>query len=301
MSLTSSATNLPNGWIGSAVVTAQTGKQVAVVFNIFVGPHGMNTLNAFPAEVAGTSWAVPQFTSKLANGYSTSVNVQNISGSTILSGAVDLICKVKPGGSPATQTFHNTAEIPNNASFSFSPYANAAYPNNWEGSCTLTAPGNVVTFVQQRQPGLTDNHASFESFNTSTTNTKIVAPIVYKRLTNGYAASPIIQNISSTATAYLKLTYTRAAEISVGSAVYTKNVTILPGEQLNENLRLAAYPQNLDGGATMPDGWQGSLVVETQLGHTGVPIIGFVAWTNWTNSLAGDNWLSAQAITLPEP
>ena len=298
-----SATNLPNGWIGSAVVTAQTGKQVAVVFNIFVGDHGMNTLNAFPAEIAGATWAVPQFTSKLANGYSTSINVQNISGSEIAINGVTLACKVKPGGSPATQTFYNTAVIPNNASFSFNPYGNAAYPNNWEGACTLTAPGDVVTFVQQRQPALVgnNNHASFEAFNTSSTNSKIVAPIVYKRLANGYAASPIIQNISTTSTAYVTLTYTRAAENSVGDAVYTKNVTILPGEQLNENLRLTAHPQNLDGGKTMPDGWQGSLVVTTQAAHTAVPIIAFVAWTNWTNSFAGDNWLSSQAITLSEP
>ncbi len=82
-----SASNLADGWIGSAVVTAQSGKQIAVVVNIFFGADSMQTFNAFPDELKGTSWAVPQFASRLpSNNFNTPVSVQNVSGSTMVTG-----------------------------------------------------------------------------------------------------------------------------------------------------------------------------------------------------------------------
>lgn len=287
---------LPDGWIGSAIVTAQSGKQVAVVFNSFSGADGLFTVNGFPVESVGTDWAVPQFDSKLPNGLNIGVVVQNVSGADIAVNAMSLVCQ--PGaGYSGSYTFHNTTAVPDKGSFSFNPYSNPAYPDGWEGSCMLNAPGNVVPFIQLRRPGVTSDISAYEAFNGAITNPKVVIPLVIKRLANGYCAGSVIQNINATQTAYLHLTYTRSVEVSVGNAVYTKDITLAPGAMLNDNLRLANFPQGLDGGASMPDGWQGSLVISTQSGHTDVPVVAYVVITS-LGTPAGDNWMAYQAFNV---
>jgi hypothetical protein len=287
---------LPDEWIGSAVVTAQASKQVAVVFNTFTGTDGLATVNGFPVESVGTTWAIPQFDSKLTNGLNIGIVVQNVSGADIAAHAMTLACK--PGtGSTGDFNTDNTTLLPDKGSYSFNPYGNAAYPPNWEGSCLLTAPANVVPYVQLRRPGVTSDISSYEAFNGGTTNTKVVIPLVIKRLSNGYCAGSVIQNISTTDTAFLHLTYNRSAESTVGDLTYTKDVTLLPGAMLNDNLRLANYPTGLDGGKSMPDGWQGSLVITTQAGHTAVPVVAYVIITS-LGSPPGDNWMAYQAFNV---
>ncbi len=161
-----SASNLADGWIGSAVVTAQSGKQIAVVVNIFFGADSMQTFNAFPDESKGTSWAVPQFASRLlSNNFNTPVSVQNVSGSTMLTGTIQMSC-VAATGYVGVVNVSNPASVPTSASYGFNPVTNLAILGNWQGACTVTAPGDVVTYVQLRKPGVSSDFAAHEAFRT---------------------------------------------------------------------------------------------------------------------------------------
>jgi hypothetical protein len=290
-----SASNLPDGWIGSAVVTAQTGKQIAVVVNIFFGADSLQTYNAFPDEIKGTSWAVPQFASRLTgNNFNTPVSVQNVSGSTMDTGTIQMSC-VAAAGFSGTVDVSNPTPVQNSASYGFNPVTNLAITTNWQGACTVTAPGDVVTYVQLRKPGVSPDFAAHEAFRTDSTNSKVVIPLVAKRLTNGFSTAQIIMNLSSSDTAYVHLKYTRGSESSVGQAVYEMDTTILPRKNLIINTRLAGEP----AGLTMPDGWQGTLVVTTTSGHSAVPLVGYVQLTNIL-PLAGDNYMAHNAFSVPE-
>jgi hypothetical protein len=291
-----SAANLPDGWLGSAVITAQTGNQIAVVVNIFFGADSLQTYNAFPDESKGSSWAVPQFASRLtSNNFNTPVSVQNVSGGTMSAGTIQMNC-IAAAGFSGTVSASNPADVPDSASYAFNPVTNLAINTNWQGACIVTAPGNVVTYVQLRKPGVNADFAAHEAFRTDSTNTTVVIPLVAKRLGNGFASAQIIMNLSSTDTAFVHLKYTRGAESSVGQAVYEMDTTILPRKNLIINTRLSSEPAGLS--PAMPDGWQGTLVVTTTSGHTAVPMVGYVQLTN-INALPGDNYMAHNAFSVP--
>jgi hypothetical protein len=74
----STETNLPDNWIGSAVVTALDSRKVTVVSNFFQGPDILQTFNAFPQEEIGPEWIVPIFFSRLENGMSTVITARRL-------------------------------------------------------------------------------------------------------------------------------------------------------------------------------------------------------------------------------
>jgi hypothetical protein len=287
-----SASNLPDGWYGSAVVTADGGKKIAVVVSVFAGANSMQTYKAFASETAYTSWAVPQFTSKLNNGMSMPVAVQNISGSEMAIGSIQLNC-VPTTGFTGTISMSNPVAVAANASYAFNPVGNAAYPNHWSGSCIVTAPGNVVTYVQIRYPGVNDNFSAWEAFPTNSTKTTVVVPLMSKYQPNGFATAAIIQNLDTVNPAQVRLTYTRAATCTVGEASYVVDVTIPAGGNQIENLR------SLAGGPTgMPAGWYGTLLITAQPSTTARPLAGYVQLTNYLNP-AGDTAMAVDAMLLP--
>jgi hypothetical protein len=291
------SSNLQDAWIGSATVTAQSGKQIAVVANVFAGADGMQTTNAFPVESIGTTWAVPQFASKLTNGFSTTINLQNVTSTEIATGTITLECNPEPGsGSVGTVSKVNLSKVPGNAAYAFNPIDVAqGFPSNWQGACIVNAPQNIVVFNQLRRPGVTGDISAYECFLTSSTNSLVVVPLVAKRLTNGFASGITIMNLDTVNTAYVTVTFTRSPESSVGSLTYTKDYTIGPRLNQQINMRLPAQPDGLG----MPDNWQGSAVVKTTSGHVAVPLIAYVQLTN-IQTLPGDNWMSHQAFILPE-
>lgn len=288
-----SVSNLPDGWYGSAVVTGQSGKMIGVVVNIFAGANSLQTFNAFPSESAGTSWSVPQFTSKLANGLSTPVTVQNVSGGEIAIGGIDLDC-LPASGYTGEIHLSNPAAVPANASYAFNPVGNAAFPNAWSGSCFVSSTANAVTYVQMRKPGFTEEFAAYEAFHGNGTDTTVIVPLASKRQANGFATVITIQNLDTSNAAMVTLTYTRAATCTVGDASYTVNKTIPAGSNLYQNLRLSADPEV----PAMPDTWYGSLKVTTQSGQTARPIVGYVQLTNYLGS-AGDTFMAHDAMLLP--
>jgi len=309
-------TNLPEPWIGSAVVTAANSGNIAVVTNSFSGPDGLQTFNAFPAESIGPNWMVPLFFSRLNNGLSTVVTVQNISGAQIPAGGITLSC-IKdaltfPVG-PATITVGLPSVLNVNESYSFNPVADAAnFPNShWGGSCQIDAgSSDVVAIVQMRitSGSAAGAAASYEAIPMNgSTNRTLVVPLVAKRLANGFASVVTIQNMNPNQPANdVELTYMPsfiAAECPVAICDKSGNGTVGAEDAVTIFLDLPAggsLQQNhrIGGGAgavpELPDGWQGSLVAVSSI----QPIHGFVQLTNYLFG-DGDRLMAHNAFSLP--
>jgi hypothetical protein len=285
-------TNLSSPWAGSGVVTAQGGGTVAVVGNFFTGPNAMQTYNAFASTNVSTVWLVPLFTSRLGNGLSTPITIQNISGAAIAAGGLSVTCNRNSATAPTTLTFSNTAAVDNNKTFIVNPVTNLTIPASWQGSCKITSSANTVAFVQMRYSGGTGNPsdaAAYEAVNGNGTNTKVVVPLVAKRLGNGFATAVTIQNLSATTPATVTLTYTHATN----PALNMSTTTVIPaGTSLVQNQRLAGFSV---GATVMPEKWQGSLTVAST---NGVALDGFVQLT-YVNSTSGDTFMAHNAFTLP--
>jgi len=285
--------NLPEGWYGSAVVSTGSSAQIAVVVNLFAGAHMLQTYNAFTAESLGTTWFVPLFTSRLANGLSTPISIQNLSGGTLATGSVQLDCTPDPGSGGSSFSKNNTTSIDNNRSYYFNPVVDMSIPANWYGSCRITSSGgNIVAFVQMRKIG-TDEAGAYEAINANGTNKKAFFPLVAKRLGNGFATAVTIQNLSTSAQATVTLTYTPSPEyVAAGGnpAVLSTTTTIDANKSLIQNQRLSNFSV---GGTLMPDGWYGTLTVTSNQ-----PVDGFVQLTN-INPQSGDTFMAHNAFTQP--
>ncbi|MEM2001787.1 MAG: hypothetical protein QXT77_03935 [Candidatus Methanomethylicaceae archaeon] len=285
-----SPNNVPDGWYGSAVVrTTTTGGAIAVVSNFFTG-DAMQTFNAFSSASPTTRWFVPLFTSRLANGLSTPVAVQNLSGNTIPIGGVSLRCTPDPslsGYTPFTKT--NTTAIGNTAAYYFNPVVDTSIPQGFYGSCVVEASANIVAFVQMRFV-TTGEAAAYEAFPAGSTDTKVFIPLVAQRLANGFATAVTIQNLSNE-TATFNLTYTRSPDCTVGPETYSPSPqTVGPYASLIQNHRT--------GVSGLVDGWFGTLTV-----HSDKPIAAFVQLTflrNINPNLpGGDNYMAHNAFTQP--
>lgn len=285
-----SASNVPDGWYGSAVVrTTTAGGAIAVVSNFFTG-DAMQTFNAFSSTSPATKWFIPLFTSRLANSLNTPVAVQNLSGATIPIGGVSLSCIPDPGLSgytPFTKT--NTIAIDNNAAYYFNPVVDMSIPAGFYGSCVVSASANVVAFVQMRFIA-TGEAAAYEAFPAGSTDTKVFVPLVAQRLANGFATAVTIQNLSDE-TATFNLTYQRSPDCTVGPATYSPpSQTIPPYASLIQNHRV--------GVSGLVDGWFGTLTVQSDK-----PVAAFVQLTFLRtinpNLPNGDNFMAHNAFTQP--
>lgn len=287
---TESASNVPDGWYGSAVVrTTTAGGAIAVVSNFFTG-DAMQTFNAFSSTSPTTEWFIPLFTSRLANSLSTPVAVQNLSGSQIPAGGVSLVCTPDPalsGYTPFTKT--NTSAIGNTAAYYFNPVTDMSIPAGFYGSCVVNASANVVAFVQMRFVA-TGEAAAYEAFPAGSTATKVFVPLVAQRLANGFATAVTIQNLSNE-TATFNLTYQRSPDCTVGPATYSPPPqTVGPYASLIQNHRT--------GVSGLTDGWFGTLTVQSNK-----PVGAFVQLTflrSINPSLpGGDNYMAHNAFTQP--
>ena len=295
---------LAPGYFGAAVVSAGSGGQIVVVSNFFTGDDGLQTFNAFPASSVGTKWLIPLFISRIGNGLNSPVAIQNLSGADMAVGSVTLSCIGDPlynGGSSGPFSKTNATVVANNAAFYFNPVADATLPTNWVGACSVTAPGNVVSFVQLRTVGGTGNPgnaAAHEAINASGTNKRVFVPLVAKRLANGFATAVTIQNLSA-GTATVNLTYKPSADfVAAGGSAADIPVgpyTIAAGGSLIQNHR---NPGNGGSGTNihnLPDAWFGTLVVTSDQ-----PIDGFVQLTNvGVPSPAGDTFMAHNVFTQP--
>ncbi len=292
----STEANLPNNWFGSAVVRAtSTGGAVAVVTNLFMGTDLLQTYNGFAASQAATKWMNPSFFSRLTNGLSTVMTVQNLSTSDWSVGAVTANCVRTQGGGPASFSTSNTTVVRRNAPYNFNPVTDMSIPGNWVGACTVTTPGSAVLIVQMRYVGAPyPEGAAFNALNANGTSKKCSVPLIAKRLPNGFATVFTVQNLSTTSAANVTFQYkVNTAESAPG----TTNVTVGPytipaGASLQHNHRL---PGNGGSGSlvhNLPDGWVGSVVVTS----SNQPIDCYAQLTYYTNK-SGDTFMAHNGFT----
>lgn len=282
-----SATNVADGWYGSAVVGG--GGQISVISNLFAGADQLQTFNGFMSTQLGSTWFIPLFTSRLTNALSTPVSVQNLSGSSIGVGGISMTC-TKDAASSGSASFlvSNTTAVGNNESYFFNPVTDSVnLPTNWFGSCSVSAPGNVAVFVQMRQPGVTVAAAAYEAINASGTNKTVLVPLVAKTLSNGFATPVTIQNLGASATT-VNITYTPSAACS-GCATFSETgVTIQGNSSLIRNFRLSGTVSG------MPNGWYGTMRVVSSTNA----IDGFVQLTT-VGATSGDTLMAHGVFTLP--
>jgi hypothetical protein len=274
-------------WYGSATITS-TGSDVAVVTNFFMGAHGMQTYMGFPT--GSSAWYAPLFTSRLANGLSTPISVQNVSGGSIPIGALQLHCTASAGSpAPSTIDVANTTLVGDKASYHFSPLADTVnFPAGWFGICTVSSGAYAtVAYVQMRFIG-TDNVAAYEAIPAGGTDTTAYVPLVAQRLANGFATAVTAMNLGGSS-ASVTLEYVPNAACG-GCLPYSFSTTIPVGVNLIQNHRLGG-DMNGDAVRDLPDGWYGTLKITCTNGQ---PINGFVQLTNVLVS-SGDTF---QAHTL---
>jgi hypothetical protein len=298
--LADNAVGLPANWFGSAVVRATTaGGEVTAVSNFFLGPDTMQTFNGFTNT--GTRWSVPLFTSRLQNGLSSPITVQNLSGGTIPANAVTVNCVPNAASVVTTPiSMSNLQAIGNTAGYSWNP-ADAAdphgIPTDFQGSCTVdTGTFQTVAFVQLRFIG-TANAAAYEALNASSTDTTVVVPLVLKRLPNGFATAVTISNLG-TAPANVTLTYKRSSDTpaSVGNCDATFDQTIPVGGSIVQNHRV---PNGVTNSVPqIDDGCTASLTITPKGGTTAQPIGAFVQITVITPGAPGDTYMAHDAFSI---
>ena len=280
---------VPDSFIGSAEVRALSGGQVAVVSNFFTG-DAMQTFNAFPSSAPAQQWFVPLFTSRLANSLSTPISIQNLSGGAIAAGGISVTCKDTNNANAFTKS--NTDAVPNKGSWAVNPVTDTTIPALYTGSCVVTSTGNVVAIVQMRFVA-TGEAAAFEAFPGGSTNTKVIVPLVAKRLANGFATAVTFQNLDTANVANVTLTYTPSPEYVTGggsAAPITFAATIPAGGNLIQNHR-TEVPQ-------LPDGWQGTLVADSDRALVGFAQLTFMASIN-PSLASGDKFMAHDAFTQP--
>lgn len=284
-------TNLVSGWFGAAVVQANSAQNIVVMSNLFTKPDTVQSFNAFTDAQLSNLWFVPLFASRLANGLLTPVSIQNLSGSTMAAGAIQVTCKAD-SGSPNKSNFNysNTSALADNETFSMNPRVDTTnLPTDWYGSCKIQTPGSVAVFVQMRRPGFSQDAAAYEALNGNGTARTFLVPLMAKRLANGFSTVVTIQNLSTTTQASVSLTYTPSSEyVAAGgsSTPITTGPFTIPAEgSLLRNLRL---PYSAANAVTenLPDGWYGSLTVTSTGG--GAPAIDGFTQLTVVGATAGD-------------
>jgi hypothetical protein len=294
----SNESNLSSGWTGSAVITSGVGTDIAVLANTFIGLNSLQTYNAFPATKVSSSWAIPQFVSKLSNGLNTVALVQNLSGTVIAINDLTLSCVAATGFTPATFSVKNPTTVPANAIYAFNPFgsSNAIFPPNWSGTCDITSSSSkdLVVLVQMRKPGFSEELAAYEAIPGNSTDTLVVIPLISKNQANGFATAATIKNLDKVNLAEVTLIYTPStAYVSGGGSatVITFDATIPAGGNLIQSQRFTGTPQ-------LPNGWYGSLLVKPKLGSTPRPLGALVQLTN-IYPQAGDTFMTHMAFTQP--
>ena len=270
-------TNLPSGFFGSAVVSTTSGS-LGVVSHLFFGADSLMAFNGFAA--ADDVWYIPLLYIRLGNSLTTSLAIQNLSGTTIPVDDLTLFCTKDASvpGAP-TITLHNHTAIDNNDAYTFNTLTDTTrFPDaGWQGSCKISsATGKDTVVLIMYRYVANSQQAAYGAVPGSLTSTNVSIPLVAKRLANGYANVVTVQNLSSS-TANVTITYTPTGG---GTPIVRTGLTIGAGESLIRNFRLS--PTELP---EIGDGWEGSMSVSSDQ-----PIAAYVANTYLNPS--GDQFMA---------
>lgn len=263
-------TGLTAPWWGSIVVSTTSGS-LGVVSNIFFGADSLNAFNAFAAEEVGPSWRVPLLYVRLSNTLTTSVTIQNLSGSTLPAGDIQLDCVKNPSATGTDFTVVSSSPILDKSSYAFNTFTDTVkFPTaNWYGSCEVKSlsGANIAVLVQDRYTKNAEQ-SMYGAVPGDLTSQNVSVPLVAKRLANGFANTVTVQNLGTT-TATLTITYVPTGG---GTPIVRTGISVDPGASYIRNFRLAATEA-----PDMPDGWVGSMVIESN-----TPIAAFVQNTYLT-------------------
>jgi hypothetical protein len=307
----SEETNLPNNWIGSAVVTALNTRKITVVSNFFQGADILQTFNAFPQEEIGPEWIVPIFFSRLENGLSTVITVQNIGGAEIAAGALGMHCTTIWGNTPAEMDFTNPTALAANGSYSFNPVGDAQqYPVGWAGTCEVQATGaSLAAIVQMRyynSPSGVIGASAYEAVRAGGSDRVMFVPLVAKVLPNGFASVVGIRNLGNSATT-LRLYYIPATNgncpvatcdinhdgvVDAADTIIVEGLVIPGGSSVQRNHRLGTGAAGSEAENGVPNNWEGSLRIES----SSQPIDGYVQLTYYKN-VSGDQFMAHRVFT----
>jgi hypothetical protein len=264
---------LGENWWGSAKVTSSSA--LAVVSNMFTGADALISFNGTPQENLKSSWFIPYLYIRLANTLTTSIIIQNLSGTQIPVDDVSMTC-TKDSTAPGSQTFtvKNDSAISNNSAYGFNTHMDVVrFPEaGWYGGCKISsASGKQFTVLIQYRMTSNPGQSAYEAVPGDLQTKEVTIPLVAKRLANGFATSFAVQNLSdSDATA--TITYT--PEGGVGAPIVRNGVLIPANASIQRNFRLS-------GTEGLPDGWVGSVTIVADK-----PIAAFVA--NWNLRPSGD-------------
>lgn len=286
--------NLPEGWFGSASIQSKTaGGEVAVVSNFFLGPDAMQTFNAFTK--VGDQWVAPSVFSRLSNGLSSPITVQNVSGGDIQVGDIDVKCTKDPG-SPAAEAelnFSNKGVLKNNQAVAFNPVTDdETFPDEWFGSCRVNSNGhNTAMFVQLRFVR-EQRAAAYEGIlaDSTVTNKRVVVPLFAKRLAgaNLFSSAITIANLSATAPANVTLVYKKSTPELPANCDFTTTTVIPANGSLIQNLRTVGGVPDIGADCT------GSLTVTS----SDQPIDAFVQ-LDFLSQTTGDPYMAHNAFSVP--
>lgn len=280
---------LSSGYYAASVEVVGSGS-IAVVTNLFFGPDGMVSFNAFPQASLTSKWQVPLLYSRLTNSLTTSLILQNLDATEIPANDITLTCTKDAGSTGATTlTMTNTSAVAQNGVFYWNTYTQTdLFPTNWYGACTVESASDkgFVVLITNRYI-YNSEQAGYEAIPGTSTDTVVFVPLMAKRLANNFATTATIQNVTS-APITVDITYTRAADCTVGQATYTEsNVAIDGNGSVTRNLRLADQPSGLD----MPNGWYGTMKVE------GTGAIGAYIQNTYVGAAYGDRLMAYLGFT----
>ncbi|MDY6877952.1 MAG: hypothetical protein SWK90_17355 [Chloroflexota bacterium] len=176
--------SMPNGYIGSAIVTATGGEVVAVVNQNNEGALQQQTYEGFSTSAAGTTLYAPVLMRGFY-GFNTSVQVQNVGG-----GSTSVTIHYSNGAS-------DTQTVAAGEGYLFTQENEGDLPSNWIGSAYITSTAEDIVAVVNQQNTSTGKAASYNAFAGGATS--YVGPNVMKAF-YGFNTSVQVQNISATAT-----------------------------------------------------------------------------------------------------
>lgn len=293
-------TLIKENWFGSAVVSVAPSTPsgtIGVIVNVFMGTNGLQTYNAFSPDQLDDSWVVPIFASRLTNGLSTVVTIQNLSGSEMAVGDVTLTCVNESNVQLFTPVTNHLA-IPDKGGYSFNPASDTTrFPTNVYGSCTINSTGkNFIAYVQMRFVNVLPNEstAAYEAIPTKTTTKSFFVPLIAKRLSNGFATVVNIANLANENNTVHIDYIPSPTECPVAicdknsDGVVNASDTISPTDPvigpMGGNQRNHRFSQE----TVLPDGWVGSMRVNSV---SNLPISGVVQLTYY-NTPPGDTYMA---------
>jgi len=176
--------SMPNGYIGSGIVSATGGEVVAVVNQNNTSAILQQTYEGFAAADSGTELYAPVLMRGFY-GFDTSVQVQNIG-----SGSTDVAILYSNGVS-------QTQSLAAGGGYLFTQGNETGLPANWIGSAVISSTAENVVAVVNQQNTTTGKAASYNAFASASTN--YVGPNVMKGF-YGFNTSVQVQNVGATAT-----------------------------------------------------------------------------------------------------